>query len=232
MLKNSEIEKIPQSLKNAVSSANGSFFSSFLTTYGLPKSSIKRALDSMESSGTRKCSIKQKLLYKECSPNLNIESEYLSLLEEVNKERFAFITDFERIMAKDMMSGKGIDISFEDLPDSYEFFLPWCGREIVELEVENPADVKAATEMGKLFEAIHNANKDNSLVDERAHNTFLTRILFCFYADDTTILQKSQCRNAIQLNTAEDGSDTSDFIGERNEQKEKGIHKRWNQDGH
>lgn len=213
MLKNSEIDKIPQSLKDAVSSAHGNFFSSFLTAYGLPKSSIKRASDSMESSGTRKCSIKQKLLYKECSPNSKIESEYLSLLEEVNKERFVFVTDFERIMAKDMMSGKGIDISFEDLPDSYEFFLPWCGREIVELEVENPADVKAATEMGKLFEAIHNANKDNTLIDERAHNTFLTRILFCFYADDTTIFQKSQFRNAIQLNTAEDGSDTSDFIG-------------------
>lgn len=212
MLKNSEIEKIPQSLKNAVSSAHGSFFSSFLTAYGLPKSSIKRATDSMESSGTRKCTIKQKLLYKECSPNSKIESEYLSLLEEVNKERFAFVTDFERVMAKDMMSGKGIDISFEDLPDSYEFFLPWCGREIVELEVENPADVKAATEMGKLFEAIHNANKDNALVDERAHNTFLTRILFCFYADDTGILKKDQFRNSILQNTAEDGSDMKSFI--------------------
>lgn len=212
MLKNSEIEKIPNLLKIALSSTHGSFFSSFLTAYGLPKSSIKRALDSMESSGTRKCSIKQKLLYKECSPNTKIESEYLSLLEGVNKERFAFVTDFERIMAKDMMSGKGIDIAFEDLPDSYEFFLPWCGREIVELEVENPADVKAATEMGKLFEAIHNANKVNALVDERAHNTFLTRILFCFYADDTGIFRKDQFRNSILQNTAEDGSDMKSFI--------------------
>lgn len=212
MLKNSEIEKIPQSLKNAVSSAHGNFFSSFLTAYGLPRSSIKRALDSMESSGKRKCTIKQKLLYAECSPNSKIESEYLTLLEEVNKERFAFVTDFERIMAKDMISGKGIDIAFEDLPDSYEFFLPWCGREIVELEIENPADVKAATEMGKLFEAIHNANKDNTIVDERAHNTFLTRILFCFYADDTGIFKKDQFRNSILQNTAEDGSDMKSFI--------------------
>ena len=115
MLKNSEIEKIPQLLKEVVSSAHGNFFSSFLTAYGLPKSSIKRAVDSMESSGQRKCSIKQKLLYRECSKGSDIESEYLTLLEEVNKERFAFVTDFERIMAKDMMSGKGIDISFEDL---------------------------------------------------------------------------------------------------------------------
>ena len=212
MLKNSEIEKIPQTLKDAVSSEHGNFFSSFLSAYGLPKSSIKKATDSMESSGKRQCTIKQKLLYKECSANSKIESEYLSLLEEVTKERFAFVTDFERIMAKDLMSGKGIDIAFEDLPDSYEFFLPWCGREIVELEIENPADVKAASEMGKLFEAIHNANKDNSLVDERAHNTFLTRILFCFYADDTGIFKKDQFRNSILQNTAEDGSDMKSFL--------------------
>ena len=199
-------------MKDAVSSEHGSFFSSFLSAYGLPKSSIKKATDSMESSGKRQCTIKQKLLYKECSANSKIESEYLSLLEEVTKERFAFVTDFERIMAKDLMSGKGIDIAFEDLPDSYEFFLPWCGREIVELELENPADVKAATEMGKLFEAIHNANKDNPLVDERAHNTFLTRLLFCFYADDTGIFKKDQFRNSILQNTAEDGSDMKSFL--------------------
>ena len=67
MLKNSEIEKIPQTLKDAVSSEHGNFFSSFLMSYGFPKSSIKKANDSMASSGQRKCSIKQKLLYTECS---------------------------------------------------------------------------------------------------------------------------------------------------------------------
>lgn len=212
MLKNSDIAKIPEALKEAANLKEDEFLTSFLTTYGFPKTSIKRALDSMESSGERKCSIKQKLLYKECSPTTNLESEYLSLLEQADKERFVVATNFDRIMAKDMLSGRGIDIVFDDLSDSYEFFLPWCGREIVEQEVENPADVKAATEMAKLFEAIQTANKDNPLVDERAHNTFLTRLLFCFYADDTGIFKKDQFRNSVLQNTADDGSDLKDFI--------------------
>lgn len=212
MLNNSDIAKLPETLKSVVTSNQEDFFSSFLLSYGFPKSSIKKANDSMASSGQRKCSIKQKLLYTECSKGVDLEAVYFDLLEEVNRERFAFVTDFERITAKDLMSGKGIDIAFEDLPDSYEFFLPWCGREIVELEVENPADVKAATEMSRLFEAIQTANKDNPLVDERAHNTFLTRILFCFYADDTGIFRKDQFRNSILQNTAEDGSDMKSFI--------------------
>ena len=212
MLKNSEIAKIPEALKEAANLKEDEFLTSFLTSYGFPKTSIKRALDSMESSGERKCSIKQKLLYKECSPTTNLESEYLSLLEQADNERFVVATNFDRIMAKDMLSGRGIDIVFEDLSDSYEFFLPWCGREIVEQEVENPADVKAATEMAKLFEAIQFANKDNPLVDERAHNTFLTRLLFCFYADDTGIFKKDQFRNSVLQNTEDDGSDLKDFI--------------------
>lgn len=212
MLKNSDIAKIPEALKEAANLKEDEFLTSFLTTYGFPKTSIKRALDSMESSGERKCSIKQKLLYKECSHTTNMESEYLSLLEQAGKERFVVATNFDRIMAKDMLSGRGIDIAIEDLSESYEFFLPWCGREIVEQEVENPADVKAATEMAKLFEAIQTANKDNPLVDERAHNTFLTRLLFCFYADDTGIFKKDQFRNSVLQNTADDGSDMKDFI--------------------
>lgn len=57
------------------------------------------------------------------------------------KERFVIINNFDRFMAKDMASDKGIDIPFDELPDSYEFFLPWTGREITETLVENPADV-------------------------------------------------------------------------------------------
>ena len=78
----------------------------------------------MASSGQRKCSIKQKLLYTECSKGADLEAVYFGLLEEVTKERFAFVTDFERIMAKDMMSGKGIDIAFEELPDSMNSSFP------------------------------------------------------------------------------------------------------------
>ena len=117
-------------------------------------------------------------------------------------------------MAKDMVTDRGIDIRFDDLPDNYEFFLPWCGREIVEQLVENPADVKAATQMGHLFEAIKKDNIDNPEITETAFNVFLTRLLFCFFADDTHIFKKGQFSNTIQLHTSEDGSTVSSFLEE------------------
>ena len=111
-----------------------------------------------------------------------------------------------------MASDRGIDIPFDELPDSYEFFLPWCGRETIEQMVENPADVKAATQMGHLFESIKKDNEDNAELTEEALNVFLTRLLFCLFADDTHIFTESQFRNALQLHTSEDGSSVQSFL--------------------
>lgn len=143
----------------------------------------------------------------------DVERNYLDAIEAAtHKERFVIATDFARFMSKDMASDRGIDISFDELPDNYEFFLPWCGREIVEQMVENPADVKAATQMGHLFEAIKKDNINNPEMTETAFNVFLTRLLFCFFADDTHIFKEGQFRNAIQLHTADDGSTVASFL--------------------
>lgn len=213
MVKSTDIDKISEKLSEVISHQHSSFFSEFLTAYGFPKASITRALNDMASLGVRKCSIKQRLLYLECPDTDDIEREYLNYLEERKaRERFVFVTDFKRILSKDMLSNKGLDIPFTELPDNYEFFLPWCGREVVEQEVENPADVKAASEMGHLFEIIQEYNKDNEELTERSLNIFLTRLLFCCFSDDTGIFKKNQFRESLRINTADDGSDTKDYL--------------------
>lgn len=185
----------------------------------------------MEKIESRICSIKQRLLYFECPAGENLERAYLDVMEDVkNRERFVFVTDFRRIMAKDMLSGKGIDIAYGELPENYQFFLPWCGRETVETDFENPADVKAAREMGHLFEVISNLNKSNPEMTEQALNIFLSRLLFCFFADDTEIFKRNSFRDGLMLNTAEDGRDTSQFIAglfdvlDNKENERAGVH--------
>ncbi len=213
MIKNTDIDKISEKLSEIISHPTSSFFSEFLTAYGFPKASITRAQNDMALSGVRKCSIKQRLLYLECPDTDNIEREYLKYLEErKTRERFVFVTDFKRILAKDMFSNKGLEIAFTELPDSYEFFLGWCGREAVTEGVENAADVKAASEMGHLFEIIHEYNKDNKELTERSQNIFLTRLLFCYFADDTEIFKKNQFRESLRINTSDDGSDTKAYL--------------------
>ena len=47
-----------------------------------------------------------------------------------------------------------LDIHIKDLPKNYDFFLPWAGMEKAQLQNENPADIKAAVKMAKLFDEI------------------------------------------------------------------------------
>lgn len=207
------IDKIKSRLEDAITKVGEEFLSSFLSAYGFANTTIKKLLAAGPDQNGR-YSVKQKLLFTppQCLSS-ELERFYLDAVASAkNKERFVVATNFERLIAKDMASDRGIDIPFDELPDSYEFFLPWCGRETIEQIVENPADVKAATQMGHLFESIKKDNEDNAELTEEALNVFLTRLLFCLFADDTHIFAESQFRNALQLHTSEDGSSVQAFL--------------------
>ena len=207
-----DIDKIKDRLEEAVCRTGDDFLSVFLSAYRFANTTIKKTIANGPDNDGR-YSIRQKLLFVPLAVGSNVEKAYLDAIEAAtHKERFVVVTDFERLMAKDMVSDRGIDIPFDELPDSYEFFLPWCGREAIEQMVENPADVKAATQMGHLFESIKKDNEDNAELTEEALNVFLTRLLFCLFADDTHIFSESQFRNALQLHTSEDGSSVQAFL--------------------
>lgn len=65
--------------------------------------------------------------------------------------------------------------------------------------------------MGRLYDSIRAINQYGK--DElHALNVFLTRLLFCFFAEDTEIFKSQQMTKALASNTLEDGSDTADFF--------------------
>ena len=55
---------------------------------------------------------------------------------------------------------ENLDIPLEGLPKHYDFFQPWAGMEKAEHQNENPADVRAAERMAKLFDEIKKDNPD------------------------------------------------------------------------
>ena len=207
-----DIDNIYGLLEKAIALPHDEFLPEFLSAYVFPNATIKKTIGNGPDSNGR-YSIRQKLLYMPLAAGSNVEKEYLEALEAAtHKERFVVVTDFERFMAKDVVNERGIDIPFDELPENYEFFFPWCGREAVEQLVENPADVKAATQMARLFESIKKDNEDNAELTEEALNVFLTRLLFCLFADDTHIFSEGQFRKALQIHTSEDGSSIKPFL--------------------
>lgn len=129
-----------------------------------------------------------------------------------NKIRFVLVTDFTRFLAWDTASEERLDIEMDELHSNYGFFLPLVGLEKAIISSENPADVKAAEKMGKLFDLIRIRNDLSKSEDIHALNVFLTRLLFCLFAEDTGIFSLSQFTSAIKGFTEEDGSDLDAFL--------------------
>lgn len=134
---------------------------------------------------------------------------------ETNKIRFLIVTDFKTILAIDTKTNDPLDVLFSDLAKKFDFFLPWAGMEKAVYQGENFADVKAAEKLAKLFDEIKadNFDEDDLNNKENLHqlNIFLSRLLFCYFAEDTEIFKDKQFTSAISKSN-EDGSDLSSLI--------------------
>ena len=135
---------------------------------------------------------------------------------ESNKIRFLIVTDFTTLLAVDTKTQDTMDVPFGDLAKKFDFFLPWAGMEKAVYQGENPADVKAAEKLAKLFDEIKVDNFDEDDLNNKANlhhlNIFLSRLLFCYFAEDTEIFKDKQFTSAISK-SREDGSDLSALIG-------------------
>ncbi|MBZ0243802.1 MAG: class I SAM-dependent DNA methyltransferase, partial [Bacteroidales bacterium] len=209
------IAQIELNLQKLFSTFNKeSFIYDLLLAYGLPKASITRLkkgnLNLSKIEG--EISWKKKLFFKEeYSNDLHLTISEISKSIKHN-ERFIIATDYETLLAIDTKTDDKLDCTLTDLPKYYDFFLPWAGMEKAQHANENPADVKAAERMAKLFDEIKKDNPDDSPEFIHSLNVFLSRLLFCFFAEDTHIFEESQFTNAIESHTQVDGSDLNTYL--------------------
>ncbi|MCK7380352.1 DNA methyltransferase [Enterobacter cloacae] len=195
------------------------FIYGFLTAFEFPKATLSQ----IRQGGARNVAkepghvaLKNKLYYQPVADTDDLESAFEQRIADSavakNKIRFVLVTNFVRFLAWDTLTKERLDIEFEELPRNYGFFLPLVGLEKAILNSENPADVKAAEKMGKLFDLIKERNDLSKAEDIHALNVFLTRLLFCFFAEDTGIFEKGQFTSVVKSYTAEDGSDLDQFL--------------------
>lgn len=195
------------------------FVYEFLLAFGSPKATITKLKNSYGSAGSlldESVILKNKVHFQTCdaAQNLHALCESTKKSSHISKDkiRFIIVTDFEDIVAYDIKAKDTLDIEFIDLPKSYAFFLPLAGIEKFEVTSEHPADVKASYKMGQLCDVIRRHNDIDTEEKTHAFNVFLTRLLFCFYAEDTGIFDENQMIKAIQNTTEKSGKDLKLFF--------------------
>lgn len=214
------LEKIKTDLSKISSKLNKeTFIYDFLLAYGLPKSSVNRLKkgDYNQSKIDGEIIWAKKIYFKPVSKDEDVHDiiDEISKTSDIEKQkiRFVIVTDFKTFLSKDIKIGDTLDIELSKLVESLNFFLPLIGREKIILDKENPADIKAANQMGKLYDQIIKDNEDYDLEKYRDNlNLFFTRLLFLYYADDSEIFKKNQFFDTITKFTEKDGSDLNDFF--------------------
>ena len=122
------------------------------------------------------------------------------------------VSDGETLLAYDLREKDTYENLLERLPSDFAFFYPLMDVERVHYVEENPADIKAAEKLAKLHDELRSYNEFRSDDDLHDLNIFISRLLFCFFAEDTGILEENLFTSSIQRYTKEDGSDLTDYL--------------------
>lgn len=196
------------------------FIFELLDAYSKPKSSLTRLrTGSLNVAAEPDVEVAQKnvVYFREVPQGQALEAvEQLRTAAHVVRytPRFVIATDFEELVALDMKTRENLVIPIRDIASHFTFFLPWAGMEKAQYVAEAHADVRAAERMGKLFDELLTTNTDliDSPTGRHSLNVFFTRLLFCFFAEDTGVFTENQFTNAVGSHTLPDGSDTRDFL--------------------
>ncbi|WP_406017881.1 N-6 DNA methylase [Micrococcus luteus] len=195
------------------------FIFELLLAYGKPQGNVTRLRNgslSVAEDPATEVAQKNVVYFKETT------GDPLAVIDELKtspavvryRTRFVIVTDYDELLAVDTKTGENLMIPIRDIDQHFTFFLPWAGMEKAQYVAESHADVKAAERMGKLFDELLAANPGlmEGTHGRHALNVFFTRLLFCFFAEDTGIFTQSQFVNAVGSHTQADGSDVHDFL--------------------
>ena len=122
------------------------------------------------------------------------------------------VSDGKTLLAYDLREKDTYENQLERLPSDFAFFYPLMDVERVHYVEESPADIKAAEKLAKLHDELRAYNEFRSDDDLHDLNIFITRLLFCFFAEDTGIFEENLFTSSIQRYTKDDGSDLSDYL--------------------
>ena len=117
--------------------------------------------------------------------------------------KYVLVSDFARFRLYDLEVDTQIEFKLADLHRKVKHFAFIAGYRTQEIRPQDPVNIKAALQMGKLHDLLKASGYGGHGLE-----LLLVRLLFCLFADDTGIFQPAQAfRLWLDERTAADGSD-------------------------
>jgi hypothetical protein len=135
--------------------------------------------------------------------------DYTHGLKQNELPKYVLVCDFHIFRLYDTEEQTTLQFTLDELVLNVQSFGSLLGYQKKTYKEQDPANIKAAELMGKLHDRLEEIGYEGHPLE-----VYLVRILFCLFAEDTTIFEKQQFQDYIEDRTAEDGSDLASKIQE------------------
>lgn len=135
--------------------------------------------------------------------------DYLHGLKPYELPKFILISDFDTFRLYDLEEDTKVEFKLADLVMNVRHFSFILGIQKQVYKEQDPVNIDAAILMGKLHDKLKTIGYDGHPLE-----VYLVRLLFCLFAEDTTIFEPNLFRDFIVQRTNEDGSDLAARLSE------------------
>jgi len=194
-----------------------SFWDAFFTVFGVPRRRVATFEQPVKKSDGHGGYIdllwKGILLVEHKSRGKDLDrafkqaKDYFPGLKDRDLPRYILVSDFARFRLYDLEGGEPHEFAIKDFYKNIRLFGFIAGYVTTAYKEQDPVNIKAAERMGKLHDKL-------KAIGYKGHEleVYLVRLLFCLFADDTSIFERRQFQDLIEQRTAEDGQDLAQWL--------------------
>lgn len=130
------------------------------------------------------------------------------------KAKFILATDGETLDAEELITGEIVTCGYTDFPNHFGLFLPLAGISTIKEIKDNPIDVRATGRLNKLYVELLRENPEWAKAERRGDmNHFMSRLIFCFFAEDTGIFNSTGLfSKTVEQMSERDGSNAHEVL--------------------
>ncbi|MFA5548514.1 MAG: DNA methyltransferase [Porticoccaceae bacterium] len=194
-----------------------SFWDGFFNIFGITRKRVASFEEPVKKLGDRRGFIdlfwKGVLIVEHKSRGRDLDKAYTQALDyfpgitERDLPRYVLVSDFARFRLYDLEEGGHHEFALADLHKHVRLFGFIAGYQTHKIQEQDPVNIKAAERMGRLHDQMKAVGYEGHPLE-----LYLVRLLFCLFAEDTGIFERTQFQEFIEQRTSGDGSDLADRL--------------------
>ena len=189
-----------------------SFWDAFFNVFGISRRRVATFEKQVKKSNNKQGFVdlfwKGIILVEHKSKGKNLDKAYdqakgyFEGLKEHELPKYILVSDFGRFKLFNLDDDLQNEFTLKNFVNHIHLFGFIAGYEQKTYKNQAPVNIKAAELMGKLHDKLKVVGYDGHALE-----VYLVRLLFCLFAEDTGIFEKSLFHEYIDIHTKADGSD-------------------------